>query len=63
MTHLQTQDDEALVRVVAEAEAQFDRAIYRDASYRYGVYPTREAFYEGRARSILTALRNHEGRK
>ena len=52
MTHPQTQDDEALIEVMAEALEPFFSA----ADKAYGEH--RDA-----ARAALTALRNHEGRK
>jgi len=57
MTHPQTQDDEALVEVMA-------RAIYEDC---HGWFEERLNIgsddLRDTARAALTALRNHEGRK
>ena len=63
MTHPQTQDDEALVEVMARAMAQVDHN-GRVAEEGYWANPDTGSFhYRNAATAALTALRNHEGRE
>jgi len=68
MTHPQTQDDEALVEVMARAicvEAEQDPDAPHPEDEAGGItdgFPM-YVFYLGSARAVLTALRNHEGRE
>jgi len=61
MTHPQTQDDEALVEVMARAMGEADAGGLRSHGIQADIKHWRS--FEKEARAALTALRNHEGRK
>jgi len=68
MTHPQTQDDEALVEVMAEAMAIHHVASWSSLADPFGCDPgtydpLEKPWWRESARAALTALRNHEGRK
>jgi len=61
MTHPQTQDDEALVEMMARAMADADAGGLRAHGIHAEIKHWRA--FEKEARAALNALRNHEGRK